>query len=61
MQDDTLPLTVENGSTGGRVTLKALFVGFLKVSICGFGGGLGLGIGSATCRGSATSAADLLR
>ncbi|MBV8936528.1 MAG: chromate transporter [Alphaproteobacteria bacterium] len=35
-----MPLTAENGSTGGRVTLKALFVGFLKVSLCGFGGGL---------------------
>jgi len=28
-----------NGS-GGRVSLGALFAGFLKVSLCGFGGGL---------------------
>jgi chromate transporter len=32
--------TVEASSRGDRVTLAALFVGFLKVSLLGFGGGL---------------------
>src|SRR6516164_303464 len=32
--------TVEMRRVGERVTLAALFVGFLKVSLCGFGGGL---------------------
>lgn len=32
--------TVQTGGQGERVTLRALFVGFLKVSLCGFGGGL---------------------
>src|SRR6266567_8215644 len=32
--------TVETGSAGARVGLGALFVGFLKVSLLGFGGGL---------------------
>lgn len=40
MQDDAMPSTVANSGTGGPVTLRALFVGFLKVSLCGFGGGL---------------------
>jgi chromate transporter len=31
---------IEMGSSGQRVTLAALFVGFLKVSLLGFGGGL---------------------
>jgi chromate transporter len=31
---------IELGSSGERVTLAALFVGFLKVSLLGFGGGL---------------------
>jgi chromate transporter len=31
---------IEVGSRGQRVTLAALFVGFLKVSLLGFGGGL---------------------
>ncbi len=30
----------ENSSSAGRVPLSALFIGFLKVSLCGFGGGL---------------------
>ena len=32
--------TMEERSPGERVTLGALFIGFLKVSLCGFGGGL---------------------
>ena len=32
--------TVEVSRTGERVALGALFIGFLKVSLCGFGGGL---------------------
>lgn len=32
--------TVEASGTGEPVSLAALFVGFLKVSLCGFGGGL---------------------
>src|SRR5207245_6536246 len=32
--------TVETRSPGARVPLSALFIGFLKVSLCGFGGGL---------------------
>jgi chromate transporter len=32
--------TVEARSVGERVTLAALFFSFLKVSLCGFGGGL---------------------
>src|SRR5258708_31690212 len=31
---------VEASIPGERVTLAALFIGFLKVSLCGFGGGL---------------------
>jgi chromate transporter len=31
---------IESGTSGERVTLAALFVGFLKVSLLGFGGGL---------------------
>src|ERR1700758_2852211 len=31
---------VDARRVGERVTLAALFVGFLKVSLCGFGGGL---------------------
>src|SRR6266849_5984904 len=31
---------VEAKSSGERVALAALFIGFLKVSLCGFGGGL---------------------
>src|SRR5271166_163706 len=30
----------ESGGSGDRVPLSALFLGFLKVSLCGFGGGL---------------------
>jgi chromate transporter len=30
----------ESSSSGERVPLSALFIGFLKVSLCGFGGGL---------------------
>ena len=30
----------ENSSSADRVPLSALFIGFLKVSLCGFGGGL---------------------
>jgi chromate transporter len=32
--------TIELGSSGERVTLASLFLGFLKVSLLGFGGGL---------------------
>lgn len=32
--------TVEASSSGERVTLGALFIGFLTVSLCSFGGGL---------------------
>jgi len=32
--------TVETRSPDPPVTLSALFIGFLKVSLCGFGGGL---------------------
>src|SRR6266566_8148001 len=32
--------TVNARSSGELVTLAALFIGFLKVSLCGFGGGL---------------------
>ena len=35
-----MPMRGENGGSGERVTLSALFLGFLKVSLCGFGGGL---------------------
>jgi chromate transporter len=35
-----MPMRVETGGSGERVTLSALFLGFLKVSLCGFGGGL---------------------
>jgi chromate transporter len=30
----------ESSGAGDRVSLSALFIGFLKVSLCGFGGGL---------------------
>ena len=30
----------DSSGSGDRVSLSALFVGFLKVSLCGFGGGL---------------------
>jgi chromate transporter len=30
----------ESSGSGDRVPLRALFIGFLKVSLCGFGGGL---------------------
>ncbi len=30
----------ESSGSGDRVSLSALFIGFLKVSLCGFGGGL---------------------
>ena len=32
--------TAEATNAGNRVTLRALFIGSLKVSLCGFGGGL---------------------
>src|SRR5437870_13065427 len=32
--------TVRASSSGEQVKLSALFLGFLKVSLCGFGGGL---------------------
>src|SRR6266478_5146872 len=32
--------TVRASSSGEQVKLPALFIGFLKVSLCGFGGGL---------------------
>jgi hypothetical protein len=34
-----MPYLVERRSPGIRVPLSALFMGFLKVSFCGFGGG----------------------
>src|SRR6266446_8211407 len=45
LQRDRMPRrwmsqTVETGSPGARVRLSALFVGLLKVSLFGFGGGL---------------------
>src|SRR5204863_2941638 len=39
-QGDAMPMRGEDGGSGERVTLSALFLGFLKVSLCGFGGGL---------------------
>jgi chromate transporter len=32
--------SAESSGSGDRVPLSALFIGFLKVSLCGFGGGL---------------------
>jgi chromate transporter len=40
MPGDGMQRTQENINRGDRVTLTALFANFLKVSLCGFGGGL---------------------